>query len=56
MVNKRNFPEYFELIKEPMALSKIKQKMTNKEYTGFQEFVRDCALVGLTMPRLLKWN
>jgi chromatin structure-remodeling complex subunit RSC1/2 len=49
MVNKRNLPQYYEIIEEPMALSKIKQKIANKEYTGFQEFVRDCALVWKNM-------
>ncbi|ODH46796.1 hypothetical protein GX48_07128 [Paracoccidioides brasiliensis] len=44
-VNKRNVPDYYDVIKEPMALSVLKQKIKNKTYTHFAEFVRDCALI-----------
>ena len=44
-VNKRAIPAYYEVIKEPMALSTIKQKLNNKLYKTFKEFVRDFALV-----------
>ncbi|KAF2814177.1 chromatin structure-remodeling complex protein-like protein rsc1 [Mytilinidion resinicola] len=44
-VNKRAVPDYYDVIKEPMALSIIKQKIGAKEYKSFQDFVRDCALV-----------
>lgn len=44
-VNKRNVPDYYEIIKEPMALSILKQKINKREYKNFAEFVRDCALV-----------
>lgn len=44
-VNKRNVPDYYDVIKEPMALSVLKQKIKSKVYTHFAEFVRDCALV-----------
>ncbi|PGH12560.1 hypothetical protein AJ79_04181 [Helicocarpus griseus UAMH5409] len=44
-VNKRNVPDYYDVIKEPMALSVLKQKIKNKSYTDFAEFVRDCALI-----------
>lgn len=46
-VNKRNVPDYYEIIKEPMALSILKQKINKREYKNFAEFVRDCALVSL---------
>lgn len=46
-VNKRNVPDYYDVIKEPMALSVLKQKIKNKSYTDFAEFVRDCALVSI---------
>ena len=49
MVNKRNFPTYFDVIKEPMAFSRIKIKTASREYIGFQDFVRDCALVSKLM-------
>ena len=45
MVNKRAYPDYYQVIKEPMALSKLKTKIANKEYKSLAEFVRDCALV-----------
>ncbi|OJJ43350.1 hypothetical protein ASPZODRAFT_136195 [Penicilliopsis zonata CBS 506.65] len=44
-VNKRNVPDYYEIIKEPMALSILKQKINKREYKKFAEFVRDCALI-----------
>ena len=50
MVNKRLYPEYFQLIKEPIALSKIKSKISGKEYKSVPEFVRDCALVFCDTP------
>lgn len=44
-VNKRAVPDYYNVIKEPMALSIIKTKVSAKEYKSFSEFVRDFALV-----------
>ena len=44
-VNKRLIPEYYETIKEPMALSTIKQKINARAYQRFSEFVRDFALI-----------
>ncbi|QVM06491.1 hypothetical protein D8B26_001199 [Coccidioides posadasii str. Silveira] len=44
-VNKRNVPDYYDVIKEPMALSILKQKIRNRSYKTFAEFVRDCALI-----------
>ncbi|KAL4882337.1 hypothetical protein BJY04DRAFT_39909 [Aspergillus karnatakaensis] len=44
-VNKRNVPDYYDIIKEPMALSILKQKINKREYKGISEFVRDCALI-----------
>ncbi|KAI9703971.1 MAG: hypothetical protein M1820_005753 [Bogoriella megaspora] len=44
-VNKRALPAYYEVIKEPMALSTIKLKIHNKEYKTFEDFVRDFALI-----------
>ncbi|WEW60388.1 hypothetical protein PRK78_005873 [Emydomyces testavorans] len=43
-VNKRNVPDYYDVIKEPMALSILKQKIRTRTYKTFAEFVRDCAL------------
>ncbi|KAL2862920.1 putative RSC complex subunit (RSC1) [Aspergillus lucknowensis] len=44
-VNKRNVPDYYDIIKEPMALSILKQKINKREYKKFTDFVRDCALI-----------
>jgi chromatin structure-remodeling complex subunit RSC1/2 len=44
-VNKRSIPEYYDTIKEPMAMSTIKQKIHAKSYQRFSDFVRDFALI-----------
>ncbi|KAJ4348361.1 uncharacterized protein N0V89_009735 [Didymosphaeria variabile] len=44
-VNKRALPDYYEVIKEPMALSEIKKKVAQQEYKSFVEFVHDFALI-----------
>ncbi|KAL9039650.1 MAG: hypothetical protein Q9214_004791 [Letrouitia sp. 1 TL-2023] len=44
-VNKRSLPDYYEVIKEPVALSTLKAKLQSREYRSFKEFVRDCALI-----------
>lgn len=33
------------MIKEPVALSTLKAKLSNRQYQNFAEFVRDCALI-----------
>ena len=44
-VNKRSLPDYYDVIKEPVALSTLKSKRVTKEYKTFADFVRDCALI-----------
>ena len=44
-VNRRAIPDYYDIIKEPMAMSGIKAKINNREYMNFEEFVRDFALI-----------
>ncbi|KAL1619540.1 hypothetical protein SLS56_010034 [Neofusicoccum ribis] len=44
-INKRQLPDYYEVIKEPMALSIIKQKVHGREYKDFEEYVRDFSLI-----------
>ncbi|KAJ5472482.1 hypothetical protein N7530_006483 [Penicillium desertorum] len=44
-VNKRYVPDYYDIIKEPMALSILKARINKREYKHFSEFVRDCALI-----------
>lgn len=38
-------PEYYDIIKEPVALSTLKSKILTKDYQNFSQFVRDCALI-----------
>ncbi|KAL9102278.1 MAG: hypothetical protein Q9163_002547 [Psora crenata] len=44
-VNKRIIPDYYEIIKEPVALSTLKAKILRKTYTRFEDYVRDAALI-----------
>ena len=44
-VNKRIVPDYYDTIKEPVALSSIKKKINTRAYQSFAEFVRDFALI-----------
>lgn len=44
-VNKRMVPDYYDVIKEPMAMSMIKSKLNAKDYKSFEEYVRDWALI-----------
>ena len=43
--NKRNLPDYHEIIKEPSAISTLKGKIQRKEYNNMKEPVRDFALM-----------
>ncbi|KAH8819579.1 hypothetical protein F5884DRAFT_658857 [Xylogone sp. PMI_703] len=45
MINKRLLPDYFDVIKEPIAFSTIRGKILKKQYKSFKEFVRDMALI-----------
>jgi chromatin structure-remodeling complex subunit RSC1/2 len=51
-VNKRVVPDYYDIIKDPMALSILKQRINKREYKQFSDFVRDCALVRELRPSL----
>lgn len=42
-------PDYYDVIKEPMALSILKAKINKREYKKFSDFVRDCALVWIAI-------
>ena len=44
-VNKRLIPDYYDVIKEPVALSTLKAKILHKSYTNFAQYVRDAALI-----------
>ncbi|KZM25079.1 chromatin binding [Ascochyta rabiei] len=44
-VNKRAVPDYYDIIKEPVALSTVRARVAANEYTSFSGFVRDLALI-----------
>ena len=44
-VNKRSIPDYYDVIKEPVALSTLKANLLHHNYRKYTEFVRDCALI-----------
>lgn len=39
--DKRQFPDYYELIKHPMSLDTVDTKLKNKEYQTLKEVVTD---------------
>ncbi|KAK6536274.1 hypothetical protein TWF281_000516 [Arthrobotrys megalospora] len=45
VVNRRNFPDYFQIIKNPIALQNILNKLKQKRYPSFQVFISDAARV-----------
>ncbi|KAJ5469461.1 hypothetical protein N7539_009079 [Penicillium diatomitis] len=44
-VNKRIVPDYYDIIKEPMALSIVKARLNKREYKNVTNCVRDFALI-----------
>lgn len=44
-VNKRVLPDYYDVIKQPIAMSTIKANINTKQYRSFKDFVRDFALI-----------
>lgn len=45
VVSKRALPDYYEIIKEPVAFSTLRAKISKKQYSNFKEYVRDFALI-----------
>ncbi|KAE9366232.1 Bromodomain-containing protein, partial [Stipitochalara longipes BDJ] len=45
IVNKQVLPDYFDIIKEPVAISTLRQKIAKRQYANFKDFVRDFALI-----------
>ncbi|KAF8866168.1 Bromodomain-containing protein [Acephala macrosclerotiorum] len=45
LVSKRTLPDYFEVIKEPVALSTLRQKIQKKQYSTFKDYIRDFFLI-----------
>ena len=38
-------PDYYDVIKEPVALSSLRAKLLHKSYTNFSDYIRDSALI-----------
>ncbi|KAH7369930.1 hypothetical protein BKA65DRAFT_8698 [Rhexocercosporidium sp. MPI-PUGE-AT-0058] len=45
VVSKRMLPDYYEIIKEPIAFSTLRGKITKKQYSHFKDYIRDFALI-----------
>lgn len=45
MVNKRFNPDYYNIIKEPIAMSTVKASINFKNYKHFSHFVSDFARI-----------
>ncbi|KAF3906679.1 hypothetical protein ABW20_dc0110132 [Dactylellina cionopaga] len=45
VVNRRALPDYYRVIKNPIALHTIQNKLKQKRYTGFKDFIHDTARV-----------
>lgn len=43
--SKKLYPDYYVLIKHPLALDAIKKRMANKTYTNIREFLEDLHLI-----------
>lgn len=44
-VNEKDYPDYYELIKQPMDIETIKTKLKNREYKTKEQFAYDCRLI-----------
>ncbi|PQE11414.1 putative SNF2 family ATP-dependent chromatin-remodeling factor snf21 protein [Rutstroemia sp. NJR-2017a BVV2] len=43
--SKKDFPDYYHIIKEPIAMKPIEKKINKKEYASLQDFKRDIELL-----------
>ena len=41
LLNKEDFPNYYNIIKYPMCLNIIEEKINNNEYNNFIQFKKD---------------
>ncbi|CAF0946046.1 unnamed protein product, partial [Brachionus calyciflorus] len=44
-VSEKDYPDYYEAIKEPIDLTTIKDKLRNKKYENKEQFAYDCRLI-----------
>ncbi|KAK6349862.1 hypothetical protein TWF696_006124 [Orbilia brochopaga] len=45
IISRRELPDYYRVIKSPIALQTIQNKLKQKRYTGFKDFIHDSARV-----------
>ncbi|EWC45580.1 hypothetical protein DRE_05438 [Drechslerella stenobrocha 248] len=45
IVSRRELPDYYRVIRSPIALVTIQNKLKQKRYTGFKDFIHDAARV-----------
>lgn len=44
-INKEEVPDYYEVIKEPMDLGTVENKLENDKYESMDDFIYDCKLI-----------
>lgn len=44
-VNEKDYPDYYQTIKEPIDLNTIKEKLKSKKYENKEQFAYDCRLI-----------
>jgi len=45
LVSRKDYPEYYKIIKEPMSLNTVRKRILAHRYTGWLEFERDMELI-----------
>ncbi|CZS92661.1 related to member of RSC complex [Rhynchosporium graminicola] len=45
VVSRRALPDYYEIIKEPIAFSTLRGKILKKQYSSYRDFIRGFALI-----------
>lgn len=45
LVSRKEYPEYYRVIKEPMSLNTIRKRLLAHKYPGWPDFERDLGLI-----------
>ena len=45
LVSRKDYPEYYKIIKEPMSLNTVRKRILARRYTGWSEFEKDMELI-----------
>lgn len=51
--SRRELPEYYDIIKNPMDFNRIKKKLDKRRYLSLQEFAKDIYLLTINCQVLL---